>query len=872
MADTQFDDLKLQEIKFQLNEYVKAGQLDQRVINLLINGTQCVPLECELLDYKELIEDSRLSKAKIIISIVSLYNTYGGYLLFGVKEKESETEFEVVGINKGSLDVESLKALLNEYTGERINITLQYFAIKSNHESPMYIGLLFVPKRIDSEPLAFGKDGPGDAKKKQMFFAEDVYYRKNDECLLAKGKAVMFLAGDRRSPYEKSTEKIDSLVKKQSKRPNNLPERTFICERFIGRRGVIEQLWMWFADDFSHVRVLAGEGGLGKTSIAYQFSEEVCSTDESPLERVIWLTAKTRQFSGLEGKYLDVPETHFSTYLQLLQTLCRELGYLEEEINEASERLLKHRIAEGARISPSLIVIDDVDSLEPEEQRKVLEIGFLYGGSRTRLLITTRMNQSYSKDIAIQIHGFEIDEYLTFVESLGDRYVHVKLTKQQIESMHSATGGSPMFTEALYRHMRWSSLASALTNWRGKMGEEARAAALKREIELLNPESKRVLLAASYLKDSSYAELSEVTGYPDEILRQSIEHLGSLYLVSAPQFTDEPRFKVSINTQYFVARTQESLAADHARLMQRVKDLKTQDHAHKIRRENPLIGAAISQAIAQLKRSEPDRAIETIKSIEDKFPKHPDLLAMKARCFLAKSTPDYDSARELAREAYKAGNRKPILFEIWYDAELNAHHHNGAVEAADCALRVKDCPTPDWLVRRAAALWHLAVDEERAGNIDRAITDYWACDEDLQKCMALKADNNDKDLLEQRFLAHDSIWKLISKSYFPRVSDATKLFDDVKRMIQGGDYRILNYIRMSEALDRMHKIVNQDRGGINEGMRNLIEQRHREARQEMKMHQDRRPGNPKVNDIANRLNQTIDSFSKIIEHTISSKK
>lgn len=866
MPETQFDDLKLQEIKFQLNVYVKAGQLDQRVANLLICGKHCVPLECELLDYKEKIEDSRYAKAKILISIVSLYNTYGGYLIFGIKEKESETEFEAVGIEKGCIDVESIKALLNEYTGERINIALQYFAINVDGDAEIHVAVMFVPKRIDSEPLSFGKDGPGEGKKKQLFFAEDVFYRKNDECVLAKGKAVMFLAGDRPSPYDKSSEKIDGLLKRQSKRPNNLPERAFICERFIGRRDEIEHLWMWFADDFSHVRVLAGEGGLGKTSIAYQFAEEVCTSDESPLESVIWLTAKTKQFSGLEGKYLDVPETHFSNYLQLLQTLCREFGYLEEEVQDTPERLLRHRIAEGARLSPSLVVIDDVDSLDSEEQRKVLEIGFLLGGTKTRLLITTRMNQSYSKDIAIQIKGLDLKkEYPAFIESLGQRYVQVKLSETQIESIHDATGGSPMFTEALYRHMRWSNLATAITNWRGKMGEEARAAALKREIELLTPESKRVLLAASYLRDSSYAELSEVTGYPDEILQQSIDQLGALYLVSAPRFTDEPRFKVSINTQYFVTRIQESLAADHARLMQRVKDLKTQDHAHKIKRDNPIIGAAISQAIAQLKRSDIDRAIETINAVEEKFPKHPDLLAMKARCLLAKSPSEFDLARELAREAYKGGNRKPILFEIWYDAELGAHHYNGSIEAADCALRVKECLEPDWLVRRAAALWHLATDEERAGNADRAVADYWACDEDLKKCMLQNSVSNEKELLDQRFLAHDSIWKLISKAHLSRVSDAARLFDDVLKMIQQGDFRTINYIRLSEALDCMHQIFARDPDDGNESLRNLIEQRHREATQEMKIHQGRRSGNMKIQDAADRLNSTIDDFSRILE-------
>lgn len=352
-------DIRLVEIKKTLSNFVKQGRIDSELVKLIARGNKCIPLECELLDYKEMLEDDKISYAKAMIRIVSLYNTYGGYLIFGVAEISSEVDFEIVGISHGTLDLERLKAMLKEYTGERIALTLQYFEV-ANLKGDLRVAAIFVPKRKDPEPLCFGKTGPEDGKK-PIFTKDDSFYRKGDECLLVKGKAALFLAGPRNCPYEEPDRRFGGLLRKNATLINNLPDRGFICARFVGRKGEIDQLWAWFSDDFSHVRVLAGEGGLGKTSIAYRFAEEICAEVDSGLERVLWLTAKKHQFSGLSNNAIDVPETHYETYSGLLNTLCGEFGFLDDELSGASEKLLKKYIQQGASITPSLVVVDDVD-------------------------------------------------------------------------------------------------------------------------------------------------------------------------------------------------------------------------------------------------------------------------------------------------------------------------------------------------------------------------------------------------------------------------------------------------------------------------------------------------------------------------------
>lgn len=866
-ARDDLQEIKVNEIKRTLAQFVAEGRIDEGVLSLITRGRSCIPLECELLDYKEKLEDDKLSYAKAMIRILSLYNTYGGYLLFGVAERESEVEFLAVGIQKNSIDLERIKGMLKEYTGERISLTMNYLSLppdSSQISSDLALALLYIPKRSHPEPLCFGKTGPED-NKKPIFTKDDSFYRKGDECLLVKGKAVLFLAGPRECPYERPEGHFDTLVGKQVRLLHNLPDRNFICAKFIGRREIIEQLWDWFADEFSHVRVLAGEGGLGKTSIAYRFAEEVCSEADSGLERVLWLTAKKLQFSGIQNQLVEVPETHFSSYQDLLQLLASEFGFIENEIEGASEKLLKRFIQEGARITPSLIIIDDVDSLDPEEQKKVLEIGFLFGGTESRLLLTTRVNQSYSTDIAIQIKGFNFEEYKIYVASLQARYPFANLSEAQIKVMHEATSGSPMFTESLYRLMRWMSPGNAIQEWREKLGEEARAAAINREVDQLSPEAKRILLTTAFFRECSFSEVSEVTGYPDQVLGDRINELRSLYLLSAPQVTTEARFKVNINTQQFALRNKSSLATDHARIEQRVKELRSQTKAIRVATNgNPIVGAAISQALAQLKRGLTSDAIDTIVTAEKRCKGHPDLLTMHARCLL--KTGKADDARRISRKAYEAGARKEVLFDVWYESEWNSKHYNGALEAAECWIKYEENPVPYWRLRKALAQWHIATELERSGHLDRAVSEYWSCDEELGKYQDLSPEEV-KEVRKRRFEVHDAIWNVFLKRETRSVDAATRAIDNIRRAIKTGDYRVTNYLHLVEVLGWLNYELERSRRSkkITKGFVNLIDQRFREVLSEIESYSRNNPDDSKIDHVRNKYDLTNQAYSSLLE-------
>jgi hypothetical protein len=95
----------------------------------------------------------------------------------------------------------------------------------------------------------------------------------------------------------------------QSETPleDRLPPRESIVVDFVGRQAEIDRLWEWFRDPISRRWALSGEGGKGKSALAFKFATEVKFAAPEPFQAVLWLSAKKRRFE--EGRILEIRGT-----------------------------------------------------------------------------------------------------------------------------------------------------------------------------------------------------------------------------------------------------------------------------------------------------------------------------------------------------------------------------------------------------------------------------------------------------------------------------------------------------------------------------------------------------------------------------------
>ena len=71
---------------------------------------------------------------------------------------------------------------------------------------------------------------------------------------------------------------------------------------------------------------MAGVGGIGKTTIAREFAEQLIRSSPFGFERLIWFSAKKRYYTASIGKYTPTLRVDFSDTRSLLRSLLLELG------------------------------------------------------------------------------------------------------------------------------------------------------------------------------------------------------------------------------------------------------------------------------------------------------------------------------------------------------------------------------------------------------------------------------------------------------------------------------------------------------------------------------------------------------------------
>lgn len=679
-----------------LHQGVQSGIFPSSLLDELRAGNMTIS-ECEVLDFKVSTPSTDSEYVKIARDVVALHNSYGGFIAFGIGETIKDRSIEVCGIDSTiELHIQKLKDFIKNYCGCEIRLQVARHVVGEKE-----IEVVYSAKRSTGEkPLRFTRNGPDEKAGKPIFKKNDIVFRRIDCNAIANApEDYDFLYSDRRPP---SIEIDRSFHEYRQPLASTLPDRSLICARFVGRSGNLSELWEWLADDFSRVKLIAGEGGLGKTSLAYRFCEDIVTRNIKPFDIVLWLTAKRRQFIPAADSYRDSSHVDFDSANSLYRSICLELGQFEQDVKDLETRdLMKLALESCSTITPFL-VIDDVDSLTPDDQKSVMEFGLRTAGS-TKLLLTTRVNFSYAPENVLKLNGLEGGDFSEFVRVLRSRYQLYEANDKQIGKLFEATGGSPLFTDSLLRlEKRGLSLDAAVSQWRGEKGIEARKAALLREVQQLSREAKRVLYVTSLLKNCSYTELSQIVDYSEQTLGDALHELDSLFLISAPAIAKEARYTVEPNTGALVLEIATSLGIDHSALQQETKRSRTDAVGLSLTKRLDKVGLAISQAMAKIKAGDPKSALDSVVAAAKQLSKpHPDLLLMSGRCHLVQNPPNYNAASKDLEQSFTLGQRKTLLFPLWFQAEYGRGDLDATIELIDKALRQPDVEPMEWFEKRA---------------------------------------------------------------------------------------------------------------------------------------------------------------------------
>lgn len=406
------------------DSFVKEGNTTVQPIETLLDGDKFFPKEGWLWDYKKEYSTNRVGLAKIVKAIVSFHNMYGGYLIFGIDEQQKDTVFAPCGVEENCFDASQLRESINNCTGQYIDVNARLVNKVIGNSDFLFL-VLHVPKRIAKlPPVKFVKNGPEPSSSSPLFKEGEVFQRALDQCIkVTKSEDWTNLHTVRdfsRLLGDQSGEEYRASL------DHNLPDRQLICPKFVGRGQEIAKLWEWLSDEFEYTKILAGDGGKGKTSIAYRFCEEFVNTAPLGFERVLWFSAKGKQFSPEMNEYFDLQEPDFNDLKSFLSVLGEHCALHKEEYEDLLDAQIKKQLRIALPLVPPLIVVDDVDSLDEEEQKSIVDTCRHLGGQQARFLITTRKRFAYSKQQCIEVQGLAKQDYREFVRDLEKNTVFNK--------------------------------------------------------------------------------------------------------------------------------------------------------------------------------------------------------------------------------------------------------------------------------------------------------------------------------------------------------------------------------------------------------------------------------------------------------------
>ena len=280
---------------------------------------------------------------------------------------------------------------------------------------------------------------------------------------------------------------------------------------------IIEQLRAGLAPGSSRVIALWGAGGVGKTALA---AEAVRSLIHNYQQRVVWISADGRDEFALPN---------------LLDEIANQFG--RPEFRTLGIETKKQSIHDLVVEMPSLIVLDNFETVKPKEQALCLD--WLSHISPSSALITTRARIELPSILNVPIKPMLVTEANEFLDRLVQQAQHRRtfegIDKQRIIKTAES---NPLILQWVFAQIDlaqdWREVLDELAQGEGDAAHRVFDRSFN--LPLLNNGGRAALLALSlFVPNASRSALAEVAGLDNEKnkkkFREATKHLAALWLI-----------------------------------------------------------------------------------------------------------------------------------------------------------------------------------------------------------------------------------------------------------------------------------------------------------------------------------------------------
>jgi hypothetical protein len=616
--------------------------------------------ETTIIDFKESIPDSndKVYVSGILRLICSFHNSYGGLIVFGVRDQD----FKVVGL-EGGLDIELYNSLARDIFGMDCEL------VRRDYEAEGAVGskitVLLIPKRPSLAPL--------EARRSyHKISAGEVYFRDRHESLVATDRNLSFLFSER-----------DPLNDESDPHPVNasLPPSPATLPKYVGRFDLMKKIWTWFRFGKNPRLYLSGPGGSGKSTLAYEFAERIASSlhdlrarNGEKIDLVLYLSAKETELNVHTGAQQSFRLRNFSNAEEQIKSILVLSGLCDEgEIANTSYDDLLETIDFLFDNFNCLVVIDDIDALIRAGVDTGEEDIFLKASQAKKsikILYTLRNDATYAKNSSIPVPGLEVGTELPkFIDACCSLFEVPPPTALEEANIIAESSRLPLLVETLVGlRKNSSSYDQALRDFREKGGDEARRYLYQREYDLLDAKGKsRQILATLMLYKGplGFDALAALTSSTPEQTRNAINETANIFLKISYDEQGKTIYTLSPSAQSFVRAASTSLAYISA-VTRSVEHFKNQSARATAEEASTIIRL---ESLVKSKRFNEATSLDRELASEDPVRSNPRFMSLLGQAFCQSTPPNPTRARDLFSSADKFGFKDVFMMRAWYHVE-----------------------------------------------------------------------------------------------------------------------------------------------------------------------------------------------------------
>lgn len=458
-----------------------------------------------------------------------------------------------------------------------------------------------------------------------------------------------------------------------------LPPQEEVVVNFIGRHKELELLQEWLGNRPLKRSGLSGEGGKGKSAIAYAFARSIATRTDHDFEAVIWMSAKVRRFIDGQTVRVDRPDFHDreSAAKKILDCFGEPFDDDDHSANEAAALQFLNEF-------PTLLIVDDIDTVE-QQGEDAIEFLIMTVPERTksRVLFTSRRAMFGLKSCTNQVSGLTEDDGSRFIR---DRCTLMGIPLDDVLGHEAAildvTDSSPLFIEDLLRLSQAGlQIQEAIGLWKEKRGKEAREYAIRREYDMLTPDSQQVLLALAAAGSFTVAELSKGLNWTLHQTTRALEDLQKMFLMPKRSTAQDGKLTLNRNIQMLVLDVFDG--SDAMRRTKRLMDAASGTLVTK-RAEDTKVGSSLRRfgLLCQQFKFEEAEAMcgDLIRTLPGRHELHSAIAYAQM-----KQNKDAD-ARDNFQRSHELGTQKTDTYWHWCDLEASRKEWNESARIAQLGL------------------------------------------------------------------------------------------------------------------------------------------------------------------------------------------